>query len=48
MIERGTLVFYVLWRAVLVVLAFVGWVIGMLVGTLVGGVAAGFLRGYKG
>ncbi len=48
MIERVVLVLYVVWRAVLVTLAFVGWVIGMLVGTLAGGVAAGFTRGYKG
>lgn len=41
-------VLYFLWRAVLVVLAFVGWLLGMLVGTFVGGVASGFLRGYKG
>ena len=48
MIERITLVLYVLWRAVLVTLAFIGWLIGMIVGTFVGGIAAGFLRGYKG
>jgi hypothetical protein len=48
MIERVTLVLYVLWRAVLVVLAFCGWLVGMLVGTLVGGLAAGFKRGYTG
>jgi hypothetical protein len=39
---------YWLWRLVLVVLAFCGWLIGMIVGTFVGGIAAGFLRGYKG
>ena len=39
---------YVLWRGVLVVLAFVGWLIGMLVGTFVGGLVSGFTRGFKG
>ena len=39
---------YVIWRGVLVVLAFVGWLIGMVVGTFVGGVVSGFTRGYKG
>ena len=48
MIDRITFVLYVLWRAVLLSLAFVGWVVGMVVGTLVGGIVAGFLRGYKG
>lgn len=48
MINGIVLVLYVVWRAILVALAFVGWLVGMLVGTLVGGVAAGFLRGYKG
>lgn len=43
-----TLVLYLIWRAVLVVLVFLGWVLGMLVGTFVGGIAAGFVRGYKG
>ena len=42
------MILYVLWRAVLVVLAFCGWVIGMLVGTFVGGLVAGYTRGYKG
>ena len=41
-------VLYLIWRAVLVSLAFVGWVVGMIVGTLIGGVVSGFLRGYKG
>ena len=36
MIERAVLLLYVLWRGVLVVLAFVGWVIGMIVGTFIG------------
>lgn len=48
MIERIAMVLYVIWRAVLVALAFVGWLIGMIVGTFVGGITAGFLRGYKG
>ena len=48
MIERITLVLYVIWRAVLVVIAFCGWLLGMLVGTFIGGLAAGYLRGYKG
>ncbi len=48
MIERVATVLYVLWRAVLMTLAFAGWLIGMVVGTFVGGIAAGFLRGYKG
>lgn len=48
MINGIALVLYLVWRAVLVVLAFCGWLIGMLVGTVVGGVATGFLRGYKG
>lgn len=48
MINGVVLVLYVLWRAVLVTLAFVGWLIGMLVGTVAGGIVAGFLRGYKG
>jgi hypothetical protein len=48
MIERIALVFYVVWRAALVILALTGWVLGMLVGTLVGGVVAGFAKGYKG
>lgn len=39
---------YVLWRALLMVLAFCGWLIGMIVGTFIGGIAAGLLRGYKG
>lgn len=39
---------YVLWRGVLMVLAFLGWLIGIIVGTFIGGIAAGFLRGYKG
>lgn len=39
---------YLIWRALLVALAFVGWVVGMIVGTLIGGVVSGFLRGYKG
>jgi hypothetical protein len=39
---------YVIWRGVLVVLAFIGWLIGMLIGTLIGGLVAGFTRGYKG
>lgn len=42
------IVLYVIWRAVLVTLAFVGWFIGMIVGTLVGGLVAGYMRGYKG
>ena len=41
-------VLYLIWRAILVSLAFVGWVVGMIVGTLIGGVVSGFLRGYKG
>lgn len=48
MIERAALVLYVIWRAILVTLAFIGWVVGMLIGTLAGGVIAGFVRGYKG
>ena len=48
MITRITLVLYVLWRALLAALAFVGWLIGMIVGTLIGGVVAGFLRGFRG
>lgn len=39
---------YVLWRGVLMMLAFIGWLIGILVGTFIGGIAAGFLRGYRG
>ena len=42
------IVLYVLWRALLVTLAFCGWVIGMIVGTLAGGVASGFKRGFEG
>lgn len=48
MIDGIVLVLYVIWRGILVVLAFVGWLIGMLVGTVAGGIVAGFLRGYKG
>lgn len=48
MIERIVLVLYVIWRALLVTLTFIGWVIGMIVGTFVGGVVSGYLRGYKG
>jgi hypothetical protein len=48
MIDRIVLMLYLLWRGVLVVLAFCGWLIGMVVGTFAGGVAAGFLRGFKG
>ncbi len=39
---------YLIWRAFLVTLAFIGWVVGMIIGTLVGGVVSGFLRGYRG
>jgi hypothetical protein len=39
---------YVIWRGILVALAFVGWLIGMLVGTLIGGLVAGFKRGFTG
>jgi hypothetical protein len=48
MIDRVVLVLYVIWRAALVTLVFVGWVLGMIAGTFVGGIASGFLRGYKG
>lgn len=48
MIERITVGMYFVWRLVLVVLVFVGWMLGMLVGTVVGGIVAGFMRGYKG
>ncbi len=48
MIERVVLVLYVVWRAVLVALAFVGWLVGMLVGTVVGGMVSGFKRGFSG
>ena len=48
MIERAVLFLYVLWRAVLVTLTFIGWTVGMVVGTLIGGIVAGFIRGYKG
>lgn len=48
MIDLITLLLYLIWRGVLVVLVFIGWVVGMLVGTLIGGVAAGFMRGFKG
>ena len=41
-------VVYLIWRTLLVALAFIGWVGGMIVGTLIGGVVSGFLRGYKG
>ncbi len=41
-------VVYLIWRTLLVALAFIGWVVGMIVGTLIGGVVSGFLRGYKG
>ena len=42
------IVLYVIWRGILVTLAFVGWMIGMLVGTFVGGVVGGYMRGVKG
>ncbi len=42
------LVVYVLWRGVLVTLAFIGWTIGMLIGTLAGSIVAGVKRGYTG
>ena len=42
------IVLYVIWRAVLVTLAFLGWLLGMIVGTFVGGLLAGFKRGCEG
>lgn len=48
MIARSSLLLYVLWRGVLVVLAFLGWLIGILVGTLIGGLVSGFKRGFEG
>ena len=48
MIDRAALLLYVIWRAVLVALAFIGWTVGMVVGTLISGIVAGFMRGYKG
>ncbi len=48
MIDALTLILYVLWRAVLVVLTFIGWIVGMLIGAVVGGIRAGFKRGVTG
>lgn len=48
MIERITLVFYLLWRVLLVSLAFIGWVVGTLIGTLAGGVWSGLKHGFTG
>ena len=45
---HAMIVIYVIWRAILVALAFVGWLIGMIVGTFVGGIVGGYMRGYKG
>ena len=48
MIERITLVLYIVWRAMLVMLALCGRLVGTLVGTFIGGLVAGYERGYKG
>ena len=48
MIERITLVLYLLWRALLVTLAFLGWLIGTIIGTFAGGVWSGLKRGFTG
>ena len=48
MIERITLICYIVWRALLVLIALCGRLIGTLVGTFVGGLVAGYEQGYKG
>ncbi len=48
MIERITLILYIVWRALLVTLAFVGWIIGKLIGTVAGGVWSGLKQGFTG
>lgn len=48
MIERITLICYLIWRVLLVTLAFIGWIIGTLIGTLAGGVWSGLKRGFTG
>lgn len=48
MIESGTLILYILWRGVLLVIVSIGWGIGYIVGKFIGGIVAGYLKGYKG
>ena len=48
MIDGIVLFLYVIWRAVLVVLAFCGWLIGKLIGTFAAGVWSGIVGSFKG